>query len=263
MQDALTSWLLPLVTALLVGVFTVLLSMQYRERRRVHQLWWTIGFAMYAVAAFLEFAMQVSGGWNPFTFRLYALTSAALVAVLAQGSLALVARKPLWPRIYFAYNAACFAVFAFGVLTTSLVASELANPKLSSYAALGGSALTYPRVMSMLLTIPATFVLLGTALTSVIRFLRKKEFAYRTWANVLIAVATIVIASGGGLAKSGNTAMFFLAEMLAAILYFGGFLLAGTLKPGADRIRANRAAENVRQAERPESVRGASGGSSQ
>lgn len=245
MQDALTSWVLPLLTAVLVGAFTVLLAMQYRERRRVHQLWWTIGFAMYAAAAFLEFAMQISGGWNPIMFRVYALTSAALVAVLAQGSLSLVARKSTWPRVYFVYNAVCFAIFAFGVFTTSLIATELANPKLSSYAALGGTALTYPRVMSMLLTIPATFVLLGTAVVSIIRFLRKKEFAYRMWANVLIAAATLVIASGGGLAKSGNTTMFFLAEMLAAILYFAGFLLAGTLKPGADRIRANRAAEKA------------------
>jgi len=242
MQGALTSWLLPLATAILVTVFTVLLAMQYHERRRVHQLWWTIGFAMYAAAAFLEFAMQVSGGWNAIMFRLYALTSASLVAVLAQGSLALVSRKPLWSRVYLAYNSVCFAVFAFGVATTPLIAEELANPKLSSYAALGGSALTYPRVMSMLLTIPATFVLLGSAVLSIIRFLRRKEFAYRMWANVLIAAATLVIASGGGLAKAGNTAMFYLAEMLAAVLFFAGFLLAGTLKPGADKVRAERAA---------------------
>ncbi len=245
MQSALTSWLLPLLTAVLVGVFTVLLAMQYRQRRKVHQLWWTIGFAMYAAAAFLEFAMQLSGGWNPVMFRIYALASASLVAVLAQGSLALVARRPIWSRIYLAYNAVCFAAFTFGVFTTQLIAEELANPKLSSYAALGGTALTYPRVMSMLLTIPATFVLLGTAVLSIVRFLRKKEFAYRMWANVLIAAATFVIASGGGLAKSGNTTMFFLAEMLAAILFFAGFLLAGTLKPGADKVRAGRAAEKA------------------
>ena len=175
-------------------------------------------------------------------FRLYALTSASLVAVIAQGSLALVSRKRIWSRVYLAYNAVCFSVFAFGVLTTPLVAAELANPKLSSYAALGGSAMTYPRVMSLLLTIPATFVLLGSALVSIVRFLRKKEFAYRMWANVLIAAGTLVIASGGGMAKAGNTTLFYLTEMVAAILFFSGFLLAGTLKPGADKIRANRAA---------------------
>lgn len=245
MDGALTSWMLPLATAVLVTVFTVLLLMQWRTRRKPHQLWWTIGFGMYAAAAFMEFAMQVSGGWSPSSFRLYALASASLVAILAQGSMSLVSRGPRWPRVYLAYNAVCLAVFTFGVLTTSLIASELANPKLSSYAALGGTALTYPRVMSMLLTIPATFVLLGAAVLSILRFLRKKEFAYRTWANVLIAAATIVIASGGGLAKSGNTALFFLAEMLAAILFFAGFLLAGTLRQGADRIRAERAEGEV------------------
>lgn len=246
MQGALTSWLLPLATAVLVAVFTVLLFLQWRARRKVHQLWWMIGFGMYAAAAFLEFAMQVSGGWGSLTFRLYALASAALVAVLAQGSMALVSRKPLWPRVYVAYNAVCLAAFAFGVFTTQLIAPELADPKLSSYAALGGTALTYPRVMSMLLTIPATFVLLGAAVLSIVRFMRKKEFAYRVWANVLIAAATLVIASGGGLAKAGNTALFYLAEMLAAVLFFAGFLLAGTLKKGADQIRAERAEDDTR-----------------
>jgi hypothetical protein len=242
MESALTSWLMPLATAVLVAVFDGLLIKQYMERRKIHQLWWAIGFGMYAVAAFLEFAMQLSGGWNPWLFRFYALVSASLVAVLAQGSMALVSRKPLWPRIYLGYNSVCFAVFAFGVFTTPLIAAELANPKLSSYAALGGTALTYPRVMSMLLTIPATFVLLGAAILSIIRFLRKKEFAYRVWANVLIAAGTLVIASGGGLAKAGNTTMFYAAEMLAAVLFFAGFLMAGTLQKGADEIRSGRAA---------------------
>lgn len=241
MGDALTSWLLPLATGLLVAVFTVLLALQWRARRKAHQLWWTVGFGMYSAAALLEATMQLQDGWTPATFRLYALTSAALVAVLAQGSLALVSRKPLWSRAYLAYNAACFAAFAFGVFTTPLIAAELANPKLSSYAALGGTAMTYPRVMSLLLTIPATFVLLGCAVLSIVRFMRKREFAYRVWANVLIAAGTVVIASGGGMAKAGNTTLFFLTEMVAAILFFAGFLLAGTLKQGADKIRAGRA----------------------
>jgi hypothetical protein len=242
MQSALTSWLMPLATAVLVAVFDGLLLKQYLERRKIHQLWWTIGFAMYAAAAFLEFVMQFSGGWNPLMFRIYALVSASLVAVLAQGSMALVSRKPLWPRIYLAYNTVCFAAFALGVFTATLVPAELANPKLSSYAALGGTAMTYPRVMSMLLTIPATLVLLGAAVLSIVRFLRKKEFAYRVWANVLIAAGTLVIASGGGLAKAGNSTMFYAAEMVAAALFFAGFLMAGTLQKGADEIRAGRAA---------------------
>ena len=109
MESALSSWLMPLATAVLVTVFDVLLLRQYLDRRKAHQLWWTIGFAMYAAAAFLEFAMQLNGGWSPWLFRFYALISASLVAVLAQGSMALVSRKPVWSRIYLTYNTICFA----------------------------------------------------------------------------------------------------------------------------------------------------------
>ena len=239
-MGALSSWLIPLSTGALVTVFTVLLARQYLARRKAHQLWWTVGFAMYAAAAFLEAVMMRAGAWSPLTFRIYALTSATLVAVLAQGSLTLVTRRPIWRTLYLAYNAVCFALFAFGVFTTTLVPAELASPRLSSYAALGGTAVTYPRVMSMLLTIPGAFVLLGCSAWSVWRFRLKREFAYRVWANVLIAVATLVIASGGGLAKAGNATLFYLAEMTAAVLFFAGFLLAGTLRRGAEKIAAER-----------------------
>ncbi len=50
-MSALSSWVLPLATGLMVAVLTVLLAMQYRTRRKVHQLWWTIGFGMYSAAA--------------------------------------------------------------------------------------------------------------------------------------------------------------------------------------------------------------------
>jgi hypothetical protein len=214
---------MPMATAVLVVVFDALLVKQYLDRRKVHQVWWAVGFGMYAAAALLEAVTAMSGGWNPWLFRLYALISASLVAVLAQGSMALVSRKHVWSRIYLVYNAVCLAAFAFGVNTTPLVAAELAAPKLSSYAALGGTAFSYPRVMSMLLTIPATFVLLGAAIRSIVRFLRKREFAYRVWANVLIAAGTLTIASGGGMAKAGNSTLFYLAEMVAAALFFAGF----------------------------------------
>ena len=245
MESALTSWLLPLATAVIVAVFTVLLFLQWRERRKSHQLWWTIGFAMYSLAALMEFAAQMTDGWPAWLFRLYVLVSASLVAVLAQGSVALMSHKKFWPRAYLAYNAVCFLALTYGVMTTTLISAELQKVALSSYAPLGGSALTYPRVMSMLLTIPGALILFGSAVLSILRFMRKREYAYRVWANVLIAAATLIIASGGTLAKAGNTTLFYLAEILAACLYFAGFVMASTLQKGADRIRSRRAAEGA------------------
>ena len=248
MDGALSSPLLPLLTGVLVAAFTVLLAAQWRRRRKPHQLWWTVGFALYAAAAFLEFTMMRVGSWNPSVFRVYAVVSATLVAVLAQGSVSLVTHRPFWPRAYLAYNAVCAAIFAFGVFTVKLSAQALAHPSLASYAPLGGTAGTYPRVMSLLLTIPAALVLFWAAARSVVRFLGRKEFAYRMWANVLIGGATLVIASGGTLAKAGNTTLFYLTEIIAAALYFAGFLLAGTLKPGADKVRAEHAAARAAEA---------------
>jgi hypothetical protein len=233
-------WILPVATGVLVTVFTVLLFRQYGQRHKAHQLWWAIGFAMYAAAAFMEAAALLAGSWNGLLYKVYVVTTAALVPVLAMGTVALVSRGRRWFRIYLAYNAVCLAVFTLGVAFTPLVPAELARASISSYAALGGSAMTFPRVVSMLLTIPASFVLFGGAVLSVYRFIRKKEYAYRVWANVLIALATLVIASAGGLAKAGNTTLFYAAEMLAAVLFFAGFLMASTLRKGASRIQAGR-----------------------
>ena len=244
MQSALTSWLLPFATGIIVAVFTLLLYRQWRERRKVHQLWWTIGFAMYSAAAFMEFVAQIAGGWPGWLFKVYVIVSATLVAVLAQGSVALMSRTKTWPRLYLAYNTVCFAALVFGVATTQLIAEELAKAALSSYAPLGGTALTYPRVMSMLLTIPGALILFWSAILSILRFMRKREYAYRVWANVLIATATLVIASGGSLAKADNTTLFYLAEIVAACLYFAGFVMASTLKKGSDAIKEKRHAQD-------------------
>lgn len=240
MNEALGGWVLPALTGTLVAVLDVLLWRQWAVRRKRHQLWWAIGFALYAAAAYLEMFGQLSGGWSPVGFRVYALMSAVLVPVLAMGTVELVSRGRLWPRIYLAYNAVVAGVFVIGVMSTPLIPEALAKMALSSYEPLGGTAFTYPRVLSMLLTIPAALMLFWGAALSVFRFMRKREYAYRMWANVLIAVATLVIASGGGLAKAGNTTLFYLTEMLAAILFFAGFVMAGTLQKGAHAIRENR-----------------------
>ncbi len=239
------SWFWPLATGVLVVVFDVLLWRQWAERRRIHQLWWAVGFALYAASAFLELIAALQGGWPPVLFRVYAITTAVLVPTLAMGTVELASHKRTWPRIYLAYNLVIIVVWVFAALTRSLDPTELAKGALSSYAPFGGTAMTYPRVLSMLLTIPGALVLFWGAVLSVFRFLRKKEYAYRVWANVLIAAATLVISAGGGLAKAGNTAMFYLTEMLAAVLFFAGFLMASTLRKGADRIVAERAAERA------------------
>ena len=63
------AWILPVATGVLVTVFAVLLSRQYAQRHKSHQLWWTIGFAMYAAAAWMEAVAIFAGSWSPVLYK--------------------------------------------------------------------------------------------------------------------------------------------------------------------------------------------------
>ncbi len=64
------------------------------------------------------------------------------------------------------------------------------------------------------------------------------------WANVLIAVGTIVIGAMGTLARAGNTMGLYAGEMVASAILLAGFLMAGTLEKGTkaalEHARARR-----------------------
>lgn len=119
-----------------------------------------------------------------------------------------------------------------GTFTHSLVEEELVAGITVGGKALGASR-SFPRVCSLFLNIPGTLFLLGGAIYSIILFASKKQFSYRMWANVLIALGTIIIAAAGSMARAGHTAGLYPAEMLGAAFLLWGFLKAGTLKKGA------------------------------
>jgi len=238
-MDVLALWIWPLSAALVTTVCTVLLARQYRERRKAHQLAWAIGFAMWAASAYMEFAAILLGYWPDLLYRFYIVTTAALVPVLGYGTIRLMAKRPIWGQLYIAINLALVAVFAYGVFTHPMLSSELAKANVASYAALGPKG-TYPRLLSAFISIPGALVLWYGAVHSIFLFIRKKEYAYRVWANVLIATATFVIAAAGGLAATGKPQLFYIAELAAAGLYLWGFLLASSLKKGAEAAKANR-----------------------
>ena len=99
----------------------------------------------------------------------------------------------------------------------------------------------FPRVMSLpRLNITGSIFLFGGALYSIWRFLRRREFAYRVWANILIAAGAGVLAFVGSRARLGNTTGLYPAEMVGAALMLAGFLVAGTLEKGRRAIRARR-----------------------
>ncbi len=231
MNDFWSAWPWPLATALLGFVFTWLVFRQWLERRKPHQLAWAVGLLFYSVAAVMESWSEYAQSWDPTVYRVYIVLAASLVGFLGLGSLYLIAHRRVWGHLYLAFNLACMAVFLYGTFTSPL------RGRLAAGITVGGSALgpatSFPRIMSLPFNIPGSLFLLGGALLSIWRFAAKREYRYRMWANVLIALGTILIAFVGGKARAGSTVGLYPAEMVASALLLWGFLLAGTLERGA------------------------------
>ncbi len=227
-----SGWWWPAATAVLGFIFTHLVFAQWLQRRKPHQLAWSVGLLLYAIAALMEAWSEYSGRWDPTVYRIYIVLAASLVGFLGLGSYYLIARKRFGPDLYLGMNVAWLLVFLLGAFTADLVEGKLVPGITVGGQALGAS-FTFPRYMSFFFNIPGTCFLLGGAVISVWRFSRKKEYAYRMWANVLIAVGTILIAGAGSMARSGRTVGLYPAEMLASAILLAGFLMAGTLEKGA------------------------------
>lgn len=237
-----SNWGWAAATAVLGFVFFGLVFWQYLQRRRMHQLAWAIGLFLYALAAAMEAYSESSGTWHPFIYRIYIVIAASLVGFLGLGTLYLVARKRKWGDYYFVFLVVCMAVFFFGTFTTTLQLDKLV-PGITVGGQALGESLSFPRFMSLPINITGTLLLFGGALWSIIRFVGKREYAYRVWANVLIAAGAAVLAALGSRARLGETAGLYPAEMVAAALMLAGFLLAGTLDKGTQKRKQRRTEE--------------------
>jgi NADH:ubiquinone oxidoreductase subunit K len=240
-QEFWSHWAWPAATAVLGFVFFALVFRQYLLRRRAHQLAWSVGLLFYAVAAAMEAWSEYTGSWNPTVYRIYIVLAASLVGFLGLGSLYLIARRRLWGDLYLVFLLVCLAVFFYGAFTTPLETDKLVPGITVGGQALGPS-LSFPRVMSLPFNITGSILLIGGAVISVWRFAKKREFAYRTWANVLIAFGAVLIAAVGSRARLGDTTGLYPAEMVASAVMMAGFLMAGTLKKGARARRAGSTA---------------------
>lgn len=230
-QEFWSGWWWPAATALLGFAFTWLVFEQWLRRRKPHQLAWSVGLLFYAIAAAMETWSEFVGAWNPNVYRIYIVLAASLVGFLGAGSYYLIAKKRIGPDIYLGMVLGWLVVFFWGTFNTPLRLDKLV-PGITVGGQALGAATSFPRIMSLPFNITGSIFLLGGALISIWRFARKKEFAYRMWANVLIAVGTIIIAVAGGMARAGVSVGLYPAEMVASAVLLAGFLMAGTLDKG-------------------------------
>ncbi len=222
-------WIWPLLTAITGLVFAFLLVKQYLERRKPQQLAWAAGMFLYGASAVIEAYSEFAQSWNPWVYKVYYVMAAVLVLYLGLGTVYLIFKRRIWGHLFLAYALTLTTIFLIASLT-----STLNMDKLVPGITVGGTAMdTTVRLFSFACTIPGTLALLGGAIYSVLLFAAKREYAYRAWANILIAGGTLVIAGAGGMARSGQTVGLYPAEMVGAALMLWGFMKAGSLKQGA------------------------------
>ncbi len=232
MEKFWSHWLWPFLTAIIGFFFAFLVLRQYFKRKKAHQLAWFFGLLLYAIAALMEAYSEFFHSWSHGLYRIYYVLAATLVGFLGLGTVYLIFKRKLWGNLFLIYLILLLIVFLIQSFSVPLIEKNLI-PGIT----VGGKAMPDSvRVFSFFFTIPGTFFLLGGAIYSVILFAAKKEYAYRMWANVLIALGTIIIATAGGMARAGKTAGLYPAEMIGSALLLWGFLKAGTLKKGAKVI---------------------------
>lgn len=211
--------MLPFLTALVAGVFAVVVAVHHARTRRTALLAWAVGLAMFAVAS-------VAGGLARSTvpttgeYRTFYLFGAILnVAWLGLGTVLLLVASRTWRLVAFAFVLVLSAVSLYAVLATSV---DLSVAIATGRGFPDGSA---PRILAGVGSGLGSVALIGGALWSAWIFFRKRQNGRRAIANVIIAVGVFVVAAGGTVTLTGANNVLEVTNLVGIAVMFAGFLL--------------------------------------
>ncbi len=223
---------LPFISTAVMIVFTVSVLQRYVVRRKAHFLFWGLGLAMFSAGSFAEAYFAIFG-WSALVFFMWYFFGAALNAGwIGHGTLLLLVRKR-WRNIVTALlvvGSIVAAVFMFQAMAR-LDASQFENGVAISeqYQEImppidqGGTV----RLTTPFFNIYGLITLVGGALWSAWLFLRKRVLPNRVLGNVLIAAGALSIGAASTLTRMGYGQLLYLGELVAAVLMYIGFVLAG------------------------------------
>jgi hypothetical protein len=199
---------------------------RYTRNHRPQDRAWTIALALFAVAS-AALATGVSTGWDNGTFRIFDLLGAVLsVPWLALGTVHLLARPVIGRRVELGL------VFVSGLAAGVLLSCPM-EPVHGTAIPVGKDVFgVFPRVLAAVGSgVGATVIIVG-AIVSAARFARARDVpgsGRRAMANVLIALGTLVLSSGGLIqGVAGKDEAFVLTLAVGIAVVYGGFLLASS-----------------------------------
>lgn len=218
--------------ALIALAFACSTYERWLARRRRHELAWSIALGFFSLAAF-ALAAGAALGWHPVTFRLFYLFGAIVnVPFLALGTIYLLAGRRRGDQVGAVVALLC--AFAAGVVMVSPLTGPLPSDSLARGSEVFGPV---PRILAAVASSAGALVVFVGAVWSAIRYRRGRML----WANLLIALGTVVLSTSGLLNSVLDEMDGFTVTLVAGItVIFAGFLVAaGGAGPAVEtRLRA-------------------------
>jgi MFS family permease len=210
--------MLPLLTAAVSAAFAAMVAIRYARSRRTALLAWSVGLAMFAVAALAGALAQTSGATET-EYRVFYLFGGILNVVwLAVGTVLLVAPRFATPALAVALLLSLVSVYA--------VLSAPVNLQVALNTGKGFPDGSLPRILAAIGSGVGSLVLIGGALWSAAVFLRRRHNGRRALSNIVIAVGVLIVAVGGTVTFTGATGILEATNLIGVSLMFAGFLLA-------------------------------------
>jgi drug/metabolite transporter (DMT)-like permease len=195
---------------------------------------------MFTAGSFAEAYFAIFG-WSAIVFFLWYFFGAALNAGwIGHGTLMLLVRKR-WRHVVTGL------LIVGSVAATVLMFSAMANLDPGGFNSEVAISEQYREIMppidrggAVRLTTPffniyGLITLVGGALWSAWLFLRKRVLPNRVLGNVLIAAGALSIGAASTLTRMGYGQLLYLGELVAAVLMYTGFILAG--QPATEQER--------------------------
>jgi hypothetical protein len=224
-------------TALVATAFAMSTLERWVDRRKPHELAWTIALGAFALASVAQW-WGAARGWGPAAFRLFYLFGPIVsVPFLALGTVYLLAGARAGHRT--AVVLALLAAFSAGVVVASPLLAPIDPGTLPQGSDVFGAG---PRVLAGACSGIGALVLVAGAVWSAARLARRRTTRRLAAANVLIAVGTLVLSAGGLLnSVADEMTSFAIAHAIGITVVFAGFLVSNAPRPRALRAVASEA----------------------
>jgi hypothetical protein len=191
-----------------LGILSARGVVRFLRARVATQLMWGVGLGLAAAATAVELVVYV-GIVGTILLQTYVFLSAAIVGFLSLGSTR-VLRSTRFERGYSAYVLTACGIVGALSFTTPMPSSMI------SAGVISGNPPILLLVLSSLVTVPATFVLLGAVVVSLRRTWR--------WQTLMMGIGACVLAAGGALYIASFPVALYYSEFIGIVLIFFGLV---------------------------------------